>query len=55
MTPTLELTAVQVLGVASLGLFIGEGIKRLFPVLGRLSVPGSVLGGLGGLLDGDNS
>jgi ESS family glutamate:Na+ symporter len=35
-----------VLGVASLGLFIGEGIKRLFPVLQRLSVPGSVLGGL---------
>ncbi len=46
MVPTLELTAIQVLGVACLGLLIGAGVKRLFPVLGRLSVPGSVLGGL---------
>lgn len=44
--PELQISAIQVLGLASLGLFIGEGIKRLFPVLGRLSVPGSVLGGL---------
>ena len=46
MTPTIQLTAIQVLGIACAGLFIGAGIKRLFPVLARLSVPGSVLGGL---------
>jgi glutamate:Na+ symporter, ESS family len=44
--PTLQISAIQVLGLACLGLFIGSGIKRLFPVLARLSVPGSVLGGL---------
>lgn len=46
MTPTLQLTAIQVLGIACAGLFIGAGIKRLFPVLARLSIPASVLGGL---------
>jgi glutamate:Na+ symporter, ESS family len=46
VTPTIQLTSIQVLGVACAGLLIGAGIKRLFPVLGRLSVPGSVLGGL---------
>ena len=46
MTPTLQLTAVQVLGVACVGLMLGSGIKRVFPVLERLSVPASVLGGL---------
>ncbi|HEY6080602.1 MAG TPA: sodium/glutamate symporter [Polyangiaceae bacterium] len=46
MTPTVELTAIQVLGVACLGLLIGAGLKRLFPVLTRLSIPGAVLGGL---------
>ena len=46
MTPTIQLTAIQVLGIACAGLFIGAGIKRLFPVLARLSIPGSVLGGL---------
>jgi ESS family glutamate:Na+ symporter len=46
VTPTIQLTAIQVLGVACAGLFIGAGIKRLFPVLARLSIPGSVLGGL---------
>jgi ESS family glutamate:Na+ symporter len=46
VVPTLHLSAIQVLGIACLGLFIGAGIKRLLPVLARLSVPGSVLGGL---------
>jgi ESS family glutamate:Na+ symporter len=46
VTPTLQLTAIQVLGIACAGLLIGAGIKRLFPVLARLSIPGSVLGGL---------
>lgn len=46
VTPTIQLTAIQVLGIACAGLFIGAGIKRLFPVLARLSIPGSVLGGL---------
>jgi ESS family glutamate:Na+ symporter len=46
VTPTLQLTAIQVLGIACAGLFIGAGIKRLFPVLARLSIPASVLGGL---------
>jgi len=44
--PTLQLTAIQVLGVACFGLLIGAGLKRVFPVLARLSIPGSVLGGL---------
>lgn len=46
VTPTIQLTAIQVLGIACAGLFIGAGMKRLFPVLARLSIPGSVLGGL---------
>jgi ESS family glutamate:Na+ symporter len=46
VTPTIQLTAIQVLGIACAGLFIGAGIKRVFPVLARLSIPASVLGGL---------
>jgi ESS family glutamate:Na+ symporter len=44
--PTIELTSIQVLGVACFGLSLGAGAKRAFPVLARLSIPSSVLGGL---------
>jgi len=43
---TWKLTAVHVLGLAGAGIVIGAGIRRVFPVLERLSVPRSVLGGL---------
>jgi glutamate:Na+ symporter, ESS family len=44
--PTWKLNAVHVLGLAGAGVVIGAGIRRVFPVLDRLSVPRSVLGGL---------
>lgn len=44
--PIWKLTAVHVLGLAGAGIVIGGGIRRVFPVLDRLSVPRSVLGGL---------
>src|SRR5262245_9969659 len=44
--PTWRLTAVHVLGLGGAGIVIGEGLRRAFPILHRLSVPRSVLGGL---------
>jgi len=44
--PIVKLNAIQVLGIACFGLVIGRFIKRLLPVLDRLNIPGSVLGGL---------
>lgn len=44
--PTWKLTAVHALGLAGAGIVIGGGIRRALPVLDRLSVPRSVLGGL---------
>src|SRR5512139_1041519 len=44
--PTIEISAIQVLGLASFGLVAGTLLRRVFPVLERLSVPASVLGGL---------
>jgi len=44
--PTLQLSAIQVLGVSCFGLLIGAGLRRVIPLLERLSVPASVLGGL---------
>lgn len=44
--PTIEVSAIQVLGLASFGLVAGTLLRRVFPVLERLSVPASVLGGL---------
>jgi ESS family glutamate:Na+ symporter len=45
-TPTYTVSAIQVLGLACFGLILGGGLRRVLPVLERLSVPGSVLGGL---------
>jgi len=44
--PTLKLSAIQVLGLSCFGLVIGNALRRAVPVLERLSIPASVLGGL---------
>ena len=44
--PTWKLEAVHVLGLAGAGVVLGGGIRRVIPVLDRLSVPRAVLGGL---------
>jgi glutamate:Na+ symporter, ESS family len=41
-----QLTAVQVLGFACLGFAIGSWLKRRLPVLDRLNIPASIVGGL---------
>jgi ESS family glutamate:Na+ symporter len=46
LIPTIQLNAVQVLALAAFGVFAGEWIKRRLPILERLSIPGSILGGL---------
>jgi glutamate:Na+ symporter, ESS family len=43
---TYKLTAIHVLGLAGVGIVLGEGILRAVPVLARLSVPRAILGGL---------
>lgn len=43
---TYKLTAIHVLGLAGLGIVLGEGILRVAPALARLSVPRAILGGL---------
>ncbi len=43
---TLKLNAVQVLGLAALGVVLGEWLKRRLPILDRLNIPASVAGGL---------
>jgi ESS family glutamate:Na+ symporter len=44
--PILKLNAVQVLAFACLGLAAGIWLKRKFPVLDRLNIPASIVGGL---------
>jgi ESS family glutamate:Na+ symporter len=44
---TLKLNAVQVLALSALGVAGGIWIKRKLPVLDRLNIPASVVGGLG--------
>jgi ESS family glutamate:Na+ symporter len=44
--PTVEVSTVQVLGLACGGLLIGSALRRGFPLLERLSIPSSILGGL---------
>ncbi|MBK8258402.1 MAG: sodium/glutamate symporter [Polyangiaceae bacterium] len=44
--PTWKLTSFHLLGLAGGGVVIGAGLRRVFPILHRLSVPQSVLGGL---------
>ena len=40
--PTYQVSAIQVLGLACLGLVLGRGIRRVLPVFERLSIPASV-------------
>ena len=42
----LELDFVQTLAFAGVALLLGEGLRRLVPVLGRYNLPAPVLGGL---------
>src|SRR5690349_20414049 len=46
MIPTLKLSAVQVLGLASLGVLLGTWLKRRVQVLDRLNIPVSIAGGM---------
>jgi ESS family glutamate:Na+ symporter len=42
----LELDLIQTLAFAGVALLLGEGLRRLVPVLGRYNLPAPVLGGL---------
>lgn len=44
--PTIKLGAVQVLGMACLGVWIGTWLKRKLPLLDRLNIPVSIAGGM---------
>jgi len=46
MIPTLRINAVQVLGLAALGIVAGTWLKRKLPVLDRLNVPTPIVGGM---------
>jgi ESS family glutamate:Na+ symporter len=46
MVPVWKLNAVQVLAFACLGAAIGAWIKKKIPVLDRLNIPASIVGGL---------
>jgi len=43
---TIKLSAIQVLGLACFGLVMGGWLKRLFPFLDRVNIPGSIAGGM---------
>jgi glutamate:Na+ symporter, ESS family len=44
--PALQLDAVQTLAFAGVTLFLGYGVRRVFPVLGRYNLPPPIIGGL---------
>lgn len=46
MTPTLKISAVQVLGLAALGVLAGTWLKRRVPLLDRLNIPAPIVGGM---------
>jgi len=46
MVPTCKLTAVQVLALACVGIVVGQWLKRKIPLLDRLNIPASIVGGL---------
>jgi glutamate:Na+ symporter, ESS family len=46
MVPTWKLSAVQVLALSAAGVAMGAWVQRRIPVLGRLNIPGPVIGGL---------
>ena len=46
MIPTLKISAVQVLGLAALGVLAGTWLKRRVPLLDRLNIPAPIVGGM---------
>jgi glutamate:Na+ symporter, ESS family len=46
MIPTVKISAVQVLGLAALGVVMGGWLKRRIALLDRLNIPVSILGGM---------
>jgi ESS family glutamate:Na+ symporter len=44
--PTWKISAVQVLGLAALGVVVGGWLKRRVPLLDRLNIPVPILGGM---------
>ena len=46
MTPVLKISAVQMLGLAALGVAAGAWVKRRLPVLARLNIPTPIVGGM---------
>ena len=46
MIPTWKISAVQVLGLAALGVVMGGWVKRRVPLLDRLNIPVPILGGM---------
>lgn len=46
MTPTLKIGAVQMVGLAALGVLAGTGLKRRLPLLDRLNIPAPIVGGM---------
>jgi len=46
MTPTWKLNAVQMLALACFGVLLGGWLKRKIPLLDRLNIPASIVGGL---------
>jgi glutamate:Na+ symporter, ESS family len=46
MIPTLRINAMQVLGLAAMGIVAGTWLKRRLPVLDRLNVPTPIVGGM---------
>ncbi|HJZ94941.1 MAG TPA: sodium/glutamate symporter [Candidatus Solibacter sp.] len=46
MIPTWKLSAIQVLGLAAMGVVIGTWLKRRVPLFDRLNIPVPILGGM---------
>jgi glutamate:Na+ symporter, ESS family len=46
MTPTLKISAVQMLGLAALGVAAGTWVKWRIPLLDRLNIPTPIVGGM---------
>ena len=46
MTPILKVSAVQMLGLAALGVVAGTWLKRRLPLLDRLNIPTPIVGGM---------
>jgi ESS family glutamate:Na+ symporter len=46
MVPTIKVNAPEVLGLASLGVLLGNWMKRRIPLLDRLNIPVSIAGGM---------